>query len=138
MSKEAQGTCLCGNITIHAKNLPLEFGVCHCSHCRKWTAGPFFAIDCGPDVKIQGEQHMGVFSSSDWGERAFCKSCGTILFFRLKDHSWYSVSAELFNEPELNFETQIFIDSKPSYYEFANSTKKITGEELFAAFTPKD
>lgn len=137
MTKEATGSCLCGKITLKAKQMNTSLGACHCATCRKWTGGPFLAVDCGSDVNVQGQEFLSVYNSSDWGERAFCKSCGTILFFRLKDHSFYSVSAELFNEPELKFETQIFIDSKPNYYDFANSTKKMTGEEVFAAFAPK-
>jgi hypothetical protein len=34
------------------------------------------------------------------------------------------------------FKTQIFIDEKPGYYEFANKTHNMTGAEVFAAFAP--
>lgn len=33
------------------------------------------------------------------------------------------------------FTTQIFIEEKPSYYDFANQTKMMTGEEVFAAYS---
>ena len=33
-----------------------------------------------------------------------------------------------------HFETEIFIEEKPPVYEFANHTKKMTGEEFFAAY----
>ena len=33
--------------------------------------------------------------------------------------------------------SQIFIDEKPAYYDFANKTKNMTGAEVFAAFAPR-
>jgi hypothetical protein len=38
-------------------------------------------------------------------------------------------------DAHFDFTTQIFIEQKPDYYEFANQTKNMTGEEIFAAFT---
>jgi len=35
-------------------------------------------------------------------------------------------------ESKLRFDHQIFIDRKPDYYSFANETKNLTGEEVFA------
>jgi hypothetical protein len=32
------------------------------------------------------------------------------------------------------FDVQVFIEEKPQYYSFANKTKNMTGEELFAMF----
>ena len=36
------------------------------------------------------------------------------------------------NSEGLVFDHQIFIDEKPEYYSFANETKNMTGEEVFA------
>jgi hypothetical protein len=33
------------------------------------------------------------------------------------------------------FDHQVFIDDKPDYYDFANKTKNMTGEEVFAKFS---
>ncbi|MCB0355682.1 MAG: GFA family protein [Bdellovibrionales bacterium] len=137
-TKSAKGSCLCGKVEIHASTMKTDLGVCHCGMCRKWSAGPFLAVDCGTEVKIEGINNVGIYSSSDWAERAFCKNCGTNLFYRLKENQQHIVSSELFNEPELNFDHQIFIDEKPSYYSFSNETKNMTGAEVFAAFAPKD
>jgi hypothetical protein len=30
--------------------------------------------------------------------------------------------------------TEIFVDEKPGYYTFANETRKLTGQEVMAAF----
>jgi hypothetical protein len=115
-----------------------NLGACHCGMCRKWSAGPFLAVDCGTEVKIEGIEHVGIYNSSDWAERGFCKNCGTVLFYRLKQGQQHIVSSEIFNESDLNFDHQIFIDEKPKYYSFSNQTKNMTGAEVFSAYAPKE
>jgi hypothetical protein len=47
------------------------------------------------------------------------------------------VSAEAFDDRTgFKFTSQIFIDDKPAYYDFANKTHNMTGAEVFAAFAP--
>ena len=48
---------------------------------------------------------------------------------------WHYMPAGIFDNSEgLVFDHQIFIDEKPEYYSFANETKNMTGEEVFAMF----
>ena len=136
--KSAEGQCLCGSIHLKTSSMKPNLGACHCGMCRRWSGGPFLAVDCGTDLQVEGQEHLGVFNSSDWAERAFCKKCGTVLFYKLKEANQYIVSSEAFNEKDLNFDHQIFIDEKPKYYDFSNQTKDMTGAEVFAAFAPKE
>ena len=46
----------------------------------------------------------------------------------------YFVTAGLFQEQSFELASQIFIDEKPSYYELANETPKLTGREVFEQF----
>ena len=47
------------------------------------------------------------------------------------------MSAEAFDDRNgYAFKSQIFIDEKPAYYDFANKTHNMTGAEVFAAFAP--
>ncbi len=39
------------------------------------------------------------------------------------------------NDEGLVFDHQVFIEEKPSYYDFSNKTKNRTGAEIFAEFT---
>jgi hypothetical protein len=51
----------------------------------------------------------------------------------------YFVPAGLFQDrTEFEFKEQIFIDRKPSYYEFANQTVNLTESEVFAKFMPSE
>jgi hypothetical protein len=133
MDKQS-GSCLCGKIKIEVEFVNNNVGVCHCGMCRKWSAGPYLAVDCGQNVKIENDEHLGIFNSSEWAERGFCKNCGTALFYRFKQNSQYIVSSELFNEVDFKLDHQIFIDKKPSYYEFANETENMTEKEVLEKF----
>lgn len=125
-------SCLCGKVTITAEISKNNVGACHCSKCRKWSGGVFLAIEAD-SVVINGEEHMQVYPSSDWGERAFCKNCGSNLFFRMRESGKTILAAGVLDDnPALIFDHQIFIEEKPDYYDFANQTKNMTGAELFA------
>ena len=128
------GGCLCGAVRFRAVLESGEANACHCSMCRKWSAGPYLSVHC-TSFEIAGAANLGLYRSSDWAERGFCPKCGTSLFYRLVDAPFYAVSAEAFDEnPRFEFTSQIFVDEKPAYYEFANETKELTGAEVFAAF----
>jgi hypothetical protein len=135
-ASKLSGRCLCGAVRFTAAPQERTFGACHCSMCRRWTGGPFLAVDCGDTVAIDDTASLGVYRSSAWAERCFCVKCGTVLFYRLVGKSHYFVSAEAFDDPkDFDFTSQVFIDEKPAYYEFANATKTMTGPEVFAAFS---
>ncbi|MCB1659020.1 MAG: GFA family protein [Pseudomonadales bacterium] len=132
-----EGKCLCGAVSIQAKeNTVVE--ACHCGMCRRWGGGPFIAIHCGSDVKISGSDNITEFDSSAWASRAFCKNCGTHLFYRFKPANEYIVPVGLFQDQDgFEFKEQIFIDKKPSYYDFANKTQNLTEAQVFQKYAPK-
>jgi hypothetical protein len=93
-------------------------------------------VHCGPEVEIGGEETPSVYRSSDWAERGFCPACGTHLFYHLLPSDEYILPAGLFQTgSQFRLTSQVFIDEKPEYYEFANETLTMTGEQVFAAFS---
>ena len=133
---EGNGSCLCGAVRITATSLNNSVGACHCKMCRKWSSGPWMAVDCGTDVSFEGEENISLFHSSRWAERAFCNKCGTLLYYHLIDSNRHMISAGVFESDNSVFDRQLFIDEKPSYYCFANETEYKTGTELFAKYAP--
>ena len=134
---QRQGHCLCGAVTITA-NASSGVGVCHCDMCRRWGGGPFMDLDCGPEVAIEGEQNVTVYDSSAWAERAFCRQCGTHLFYRLKENREHMIPVGFFDDNEnLVFDIQVFVEEKPSFYSFAEKMKEMTGAELMAKYAPE-
>ncbi|GAA3566652.1 MAG: GFA family protein [Pseudomonadales bacterium] len=135
---KASANCLCGAVTLQVAAASREADACHCGMCRKWGGGPLLAVDCGTDVTIDGSDHVGVFDSSDWAQRGFCRDCGTHLFYRLKGANQYVLPAGLFADQQDQFHLgqQIFIDHKPAFYDFANQTENLTEAEVFAKYAP--
>jgi hypothetical protein len=133
---QAQGRCLCGAIKVAATAVSRNAGACHCGMCRKWGGGPLLTVECGRDVVFTGQEYLGVYESSAWAQRGFCKLCGGHLFYRLKQTGDYIIPVGVFDDcPEPLLDHQIFVDSKPSYYHFANETGMMTGAEVFAKYT---
>ena len=126
------GRCLCGAVRFSGTPKEPHMDACHCSLCRRWSAGPFLSVNC-PDLVVEGE--VRTYASSEHAEREFCGTCGSTLFWRMKDGSMIAVSAQAFDDPSgLPLAIEIFVDEKPSTYEFANATEKMTGPEVIAAF----
>jgi hypothetical protein len=133
------GHCLCGAVNLSAQVKNHDVDACHCSMCRRWTSGPLLVISVDGAIRFEGVENIGVYKSSEWGWRAFCKICGTSLYWHMSGTDHYAVSAGMLDDPsKLVFTTEIFVDEKPAYYAFANDTKKMTGEEVVAAFAAAD
>lgn len=129
-----QGQCLCGSVSFNAfASKSLE--ACHCGMCRRWGGGPLLAVHCGSAVDFTGAEHIKVFSSSDWAERAFCATCGSHLYYRFIPQNSYVVPVGLLSgTDDFAFTEQIFIDAKPAYYSFANKTAELTEAQVLEKF----
>ena len=131
----SQASCLCGSVKITANEINPKFTVCHCDSCRGWGGAPFFAIQCGTDVSIEGEEKIKTFKSSDWAKRGFCSECGTHLFYRLNKTGEYNMPVGIFQDlKDIEMDMQYFSDSRPDYYCFSNKTKEMTKAEIMAYF----
>jgi len=127
--------CLCGAVSIEI-NTVSEVDACHCGMCRRWGGGPYMSIDGGTELTITGEEMVTRYESSEWAERGFCSQCGTHLFYFLKPKQQYFLTAGFFQGvTDFDFNKQIFIDQKPSFYEFANQTENFTEEQVMKLFS---
>lgn len=132
-----EGRCLCGAVSVQAQEVT-NVEACHCGMCRQWGGGPFLSVQCGTDVKFTGAENIAEFDSSDWASRAFCKICGTHLYYFFKPARSYAVPAGLFQGQDgFHFREQIFVDKKPDYYEFANKTECLTEAQVLQKYAPK-
>ena len=136
---ERLGKCLCGAVRITARNAGNSVGACHCNMCRRWSGGPLLAIDCRTDVSVEGAENVLVYDSSAWAERGFCRKCGSHLFYRIKENGQHFIPVGIFGSDEnLVFNSQVFIDEKPSFYSFSNKTHDMTGSPIFAKYGSPD
>ncbi|MBO0902193.1 GFA family protein [Jiella sonneratiae] len=137
--KRLQAKCLCGGVRIDADLETQDVGVCHCDTCRRWAGGPLMAVEASENVIVAGTDSLGIYESSGWGERGFCTTCGSTLFWRSKDASHYAISAMAFDDlTEAVLTKEIFIDSKPDWYALAGDRTTMTGAEFLAQFASEE
>lgn len=126
------GHCLCSAVSITVEQVKPQIEICHCDMCRRW-GGLALADIHGDSFVIEGEDNVGVYRSSEWAERAFCKTCGTNLWYRFLPTDLHGFQAGLFELPEhMTIKKQIFVDEKPHWYDFAQETEMQTGPEVIA------
>ncbi|MEP3345936.1 MAG: GFA family protein [Litoreibacter sp.] len=142
MEVDISGKCMCGAVSYRAQIIEPELGACHCSMCRRWTGGVFLGLSVMPDaMAYEGEEHIQIFQSSPWAERAFCKICGSNLFYRVtaagEEQGIYHIGAGTMDDQmEITLSQQLFIDQKPSGYSFCETTADLTAsqvEEIFGS-----
>jgi len=130
-----RGHCLCGAVRFAVEVSRPEVDACHCGMCRRWGGGPLLGIAAAGPPRFDDESALGVYRSSEWGERLFCKTCGSSILWRSVDGAFHAVPAALIDGLEgLTFTTEIFVDEKPAYYAFAGERTRMTGAETMAAF----
>ncbi|MEO1613633.1 MAG: GFA family protein [Pseudomonadota bacterium] len=57
-----------------------------------------------------------MFVASEWGERGFCKTCGTTLFWKMKGRPVHNLAAGLFDDQsDLAVTTEIFCDRRAEW-----------------------
>ncbi len=116
------GSCLCGAIKFEVSGELGKADACHCVQCRKWT-GHFLPSTevVRSDLKIQGEDQLKWYHSSEKVRRGFCAVCGTSLFFDPLDqqkHHWIAVALGSFDTPvDTALSLHIFVAEKGDYYE---------------------
>lgn len=133
------GRCLCGAVRISADGVSPHASACHCGMCRRWCGGgPLFAV-ASASIAIEGEDSVGVYTSSDWAERAFCKQCGTSLFYRFRGSPRVFLSAGVLDDLSgVELSREIFVDRKPGLYALAGEHPRLTEAETLALFQKKD
>lgn len=129
--ESVSGRCLCGAVSFTATLKRAEMGVCHCGMCRRWTGGVFtYAPLDIASLNVSGGDSLRYYRSSSFGERGFCAECGSSLFWRAQDGGGIEVSAQALDDPSrLSFAEQIWMDDKPSNYDFADYTKTARRDE---------
>ena len=78
-STKYKGSCFCGAVELTVTGEPAAMGYCHCSSCRRWSAGPVsaFTLWRPTAVKItKGENNVGTYHKTAQSFRKWFKACG--------------------------------------------------------------
>jgi len=119
MTEIHRGSCLCGKVRFETHGKLRGVVYCHCSQCRK-QSGHFFAATNVQDdaISILGRENVKWYAASDFAQRGFCGTCGSVLFWKHHKLDYTSIMAGAFDQPSgLKGEYHIFVADKGDYYE---------------------
>ena len=126
------GRCLCGAVTVELADAKDALEICQCVMCRRW-GGAFYAALAGESFTLKGEEAITAYDSSKWGERAFCATCGTNIWWRFKPTGNRSFSAGLFDDAAgLAIEKEIFVDEAADWCRLQGDHPRQTGAQVIA------
>jgi hypothetical protein len=112
------GGCLCGAVRYEARG-PLRGVVyCHCSQCRRQSGHYYAATNVANNrVEVIGADNVTWYAASESAKRGFCRTCGSVLFWKHNARNYVSILAGSFDSPsELRPECHIFVADKGDYY----------------------
>jgi hypothetical protein len=124
-----KGSCLCGAVKFEVSGELPAPTACHCSQCRR-QSGHYQAGTEVPrsSVKMQGEDKVTWYRSSDKARRGFCSVCGSFLFWDPLYRDWTGISMGAFDRPTgVKLAKHIYVADKGDYYDLNDGVP----QELF-------
>jgi hypothetical protein len=82
-----EGGCACGSVRYRLDAEPYDSGWCHCRLCQRvsGSGGMVFAtVARDKFIVMQGLGKVGTFQSTSFGERSFCRDCGSPLTIHVR------------------------------------------------------
>lgn len=133
MTDHVTGKCLCGAVSISGRMPAREIQACHCVQCQIWAGGsPYYVVQI-EDAVVEGEGHIGHYHASAHGERGFCKTCGTTLFWRMRGAPVTSIAAGMLaHERGLRVTQEIFVDRRAGWQPPFDGASQSTEAQEFA------
>lgn len=121
------GSCLCRAVRYRAAGPVAHASHCYCTMCQKQhgaAAGTYANVSRAELIIESGQADITEFASSEHGRRAFCRLCGSTLFWR-SEQSPDRIAIALgtldspFTEP---VDIELHTDTKPSWLPVRNQS----------------
>jgi hypothetical protein len=115
-----RGSCLCGAVAYQAAGPIDSASHCYCTMCQKQhgaAAGTYANVDRAGLRIERGEDFITEYASSNHGRRAFCRQCGSTLFWRSEDTpERIAVTLGTLDEPFTGpVDIELHTDTKPGW-----------------------
>ena len=98
------GGCACGAVRYELAAAPYDAGWCHCRLCQRVSGAPgmvFTTAKLGDYRVTKGEERVGRFASTPFGERTYCRDCGSPLTIHVSHQpDEIDVAAGTLDDPE--------------------------------------
>lgn len=116
------GSCLCGAIKFDVEGPLPGPDACHCSMCRRQSGHVWASTDVPRDaLRIEGEDKISWYRSSERVRRGFCSDCGSVLFWDPIGRPTLAIAMGAFDKPTgASLAKHIFTAYKGDYYEIAD------------------
>ena len=127
---ERTGRCLCGAVRLRAR-VSDAVQACHCVQCQRWTGGgPYVSVEA-EWLEVEGEPAIRSYRASAWGERMFCGTCGSTLFWRMQGHAPRSIPVGVLDDQTgLSVTEEIYVDHRPGWLPaFPDAVQSTEAEE---------
>lgn len=140
-SSSFSGACACGAVTYTIEESLKKASICHCKTCQAWSGGVFLYVET-KNAQVNNKENLSVWKSSEWAERAFCKTCGSSVYGRITapgpmEGVYHFGAGTLQDWKDIKLDKEIFIDRKPDGYSFHGESEKMTADEIYALWEGK-
>ena len=117
-----KGSCLCGAVRFEVDGELAPPDACHCSQCRRQSGHVFASTNVKRDaIRIEGEDKLSWYRTSEKVRRGFCSTCGSALFWDPLGRESTSVAMGAFDKPtDTRLAIHIFVADKGDYYDIAD------------------
>ena len=127
-----KGSCLCGAVKFEIDGaLEKQPEACHCTQCRKQTGHFLVAVNVRrTQLKLQGEDKVAWYQSSEQVQRGFCSVCGSTLFWNptIEGYEYIAIAMGLFDTPTgRRIRKHTFVGDKGDYYEIDDGAPQSQG-----------
>lgn len=115
-----KGSCLCAEVAYTVAGPVESASHCFCTMCQKQhgAGAGTYANVAHADLRIErGEECITEFASSEQGRRAFCRRCGSTLFWRSEETpDRIAVTLGTLDTPFTDpLEIELHTDTRPSW-----------------------
>jgi len=94
--------------------------------CRKWGSGALFWLanrDLKSGFELTGQEFIQDYQSSEIAIRAFCKNCGTPIYYLYRSTGNYTFCAGLFPDGDFQVEAVFAAEQCPPYLQGITKTE---------------
>lgn len=122
--------CLCGAVAFSLPGPAGPITACHCSQCRK-SSGHFAASFDAEEEALEWQATTGLltYETLKGGNRGFCKTCGSSLWFRAADGAFSIEAGAVKGATGSALAAHIFTASKGDYYSIDDGLPQSEGTD---------
>lgn len=123
-----RGACLCGAVRLEVEGELRPGDACHCSQCRRQSGHVWASTNVPRDrLRVEGEEQVRWYRSSEAVRRGFCATCGSVLFWDPDGHAFVAVAMGAFDSTGTRLHAHIFVADKGDYYDIADGLPQRPG-----------